>query len=69
MSLLFISYPFLYREIIYSYLIQICSFSGISHIFIIIVFIITANRNVHAQEEYSDQLHLASPLKTKMHEF
>lgn len=43
-SLLLISYPFLYREIISSYIIQICSFSGASHIFIITTSIIPTNK-------------------------
>lgn len=64
MSLLLISEPFLYREIIYSYLIQMCGFSGASHSFTIII--ITTNKKVHAQEKYSDQLNLASPSKTKV---
>lgn len=54
---------FLYREIIYSYLIQMCGFSGASHSFIIII---TTNKKVCAQEKYSDQLNLASPSKTKV---
>lgn len=43
-----------------------CGFSGASHSFIITIIIITTTKKVRAQEEYSDQLHLASPSKTKV---